>query len=59
MPNFPAELPPAGQNVQITLTTGGSHMAYHDGSQWWMGIPDEPEDVPIVNGFVASWELIS
>lgn len=56
MPAFPDETPPVGQNVEITLQNGSTFMAYFDGTQWWMGVPDEANDVPVVNSYVVSWQ---
>lgn len=57
MPPFPAETPPEGQNVTITLTSGAIVTGYWDGAQWWCGIPDEPNDLPLDNSHVAAWAL--
>lgn len=55
MPAFLDVLPPFGQNVEVTLANGSVFMAYFDGSQWWTGVPDSPDDVPLANDFVVSW----
>lgn len=56
MPAFPEVSPPTGENVEITLANGSVFTAYFDGLQWWLGVPDEPNDVPVVNSFVVSWK---
>jgi hypothetical protein len=58
-PTFPENMPPEGETVTITLDTGVSLPAAWDGTQWWAGLNDEPEDVPISNDYVASWEPLS
>ena len=55
MPAFPQVLPPQGQTMDVTLSNGSQFAATWDGLQWWIGVPDEPNDVPIVNSFVVSW----
>lgn len=49
--------PDIGLDVQITLTNGTVLPAYWDGLQWWAGINDNPQDIPIVNSFVADWDF--
>jgi hypothetical protein len=58
-PTFPENMPPEGETVTITLDNGVSISATWDGVQWWAGLNDEPEDVPISNDYVASWEPAS
>lgn len=58
-PPFPAETPPVGQVVNVTLSNGVTLPAYHDGAQWWAGLNDNPADVPIDNDHVATWETIA
>jgi len=50
--------PDLGVNVEITLTSGGKATGYWDGLQWWVGVDGQPDDLPIVNGFVASWKHV-
>lgn len=56
MPLFPANTPEIGYSVKITLANGSEFDAYWDGLQWWMGVNDDPNDVPITNSFVSSWQ---
>lgn len=44
------------QMVLVTLADGTQTEAYWDGLQWWTGLENDPEDVPIVNAFVVAWE---
>lgn len=55
MPQFPQQLPPVGEQQEITLANGDKFLAVWDGLQWWMGVDNNPNDVPVDNGFVASW----
>ena len=55
MSAFPQTKPDIGIQVEITLTSGSTFPAYWDGLQWWAGINDDPNDVPITNEFVNSW----
>ena len=52
---FPQTKPEVGIQVIITLTNGSEFTAYYDGLQWWMGVNDDPNDVPVVNEYVQSW----
>lgn len=47
--------PSLGQNVDVTLTTGSTYQGYWDGVQWWVGVNNDPNDVPLASTFVASW----
>lgn len=58
MPAFPDELPPDGLNVNVTLTNGVTLIGLYTEGQWWVGVPDQAEDVPLNNEYVASWSLI-
>jgi len=58
-PPFPAELPPTGQLVAVTLSNGAQIQAYYDGAQWWAGLDDNPADVPIDNDHVTAWEALT
>lgn len=52
-------MPPEGLNVEITLSNGVKLMAYRDANnQWWAGLPDNPDDVPIAAEHVVSWEYL-
>lgn len=55
MPQFPQVAPPVGQTVDITLANGDVFPATWDGLQWWMGVNDNPNDIPVANDFVVSW----
>jgi hypothetical protein len=55
MPQFPVQTPTVGELVEITLATGDKFPAYWDGLQWWMGVDNNPNDVPVTNGYVVSW----
>lgn len=57
MPQFPQQTPEVGISVNITLANGSTFPAYWDGLQWWMGVNDDPNDVPVTNEFVVSWNL--
>lgn len=57
MPAFPAETPPIGQNVEVTLVNGTTCVALYDGAQWWVGVPDQDADIPLANEFVVSWAI--
>ena len=59
MPAFPAETPPPGVSVDITLSNAVALVAYWQDDQWWAGLNNDPHDVPIANGHVVSWELIA
>ena len=50
------EKPQIGIQVEITLVNGSVFTAYWDGLQWWMGVNDDPNDVPVTNDFVAEWK---
>ena len=56
MPAFPEVNPPINQQVEVTLANGSVFVAMFDGLQWWMGVNDDPNDVPITNSFVVSWQ---
>lgn len=47
--------PELGTNVDATLVNGSVFTAYWDGIQWWVGVPDDPNDLPLVNEYVVSW----
>lgn len=49
--------PPIGQNVEVTLASGSTLTAYWDGTQWWAGVQDDANDVPVANGYVVDWTL--
>ena len=53
METYPENL---GQNVHITLVDGTQTDGYWDGLQWWVGIENDGNDLPIDNAFVASWQ---
>lgn len=55
MPAFPEVLPPIGQTQEITLANGSKFLATWDGLQWWMGVNDDPNDVPVTNEYVTHW----
>lgn len=57
MPNFPAVTPPLGQNVEATMANGDIFTGYWDGLQWWVGVPDSPNDLPVSNLFVTAWKF--
>lgn len=57
MPLFPQQIPPLGQNVSVTLRNGEQFYGYYDGLQWWVGVPDSPNDLPVNNEFVERWQL--
>lgn len=55
MPAFPAVKPPAGNTVDVTLANGSKFPATWDGLQFWVGVNDDPNDIPVNNDFVVSW----
>lgn len=55
MPAFPQTLPPVGPTHEVTLANGSKFLANWDGLQWWMGVNEDPNDVPVNNSFVVSW----
>lgn len=59
MPLFPQTAPDVGEQVEITLANGSKFMAYFDGLQWWMGVNDDPNDVPVTNSFVVEWSRLA
>ena len=46
-------MPPDGQNVIVTLQDGSETLAYWHENQWWIGQPDNPNDI-VLDG-VVSW----
>jgi hypothetical protein len=50
--------PPLGQNVVVTLTGGGTSLAYWDGEQWMIGVENDPLDAPL-DAEVTSWQLVT
>lgn len=54
MPSFPKNMPPIGQELEITLTNGSVLTAEYDGLQWWVSLPDDPNAAPVVNSFVVA-----
>lgn len=55
---FPQTKPDVGIQVEITLANSSKFTAYWDGLQWWMGVNDDPNDVPVNNDYVVSWQHI-
>ena len=55
MPQANQQKPPVGNVVSVTLASGGHLDAYWDGLQWWCGVAGQPDDVPITNEYVVSW----
>lgn len=49
---YPQQL---GQNVVITLADGTETQAYWDGLQWWTGLEDDDQDMPLMNDYVIAW----
>lgn len=43
------------QTVRLTLTTGSVVSGWWDGAQWWVGLPDDPNNLPVDNAYVISW----
>lgn len=58
MPAYPAELPPDGLNVNVALDNGVTLVARYEQGEWWAGLNDDPNDVPIANEHIVSWALI-
>lgn len=48
--------PPLGQNVVVSLSDGGTALAYWDGERWMVGVDNDPEDIPLI-GEVTGWAL--
>ena len=59
MPTFPVQTPNVGEQVEVTLANGSVFTAYWDGLQWWMGVNDDPNDVPVTNTYVVSWNQLN
>lgn len=57
MNKFPDKIPPLGQNVDVKMHNGDTFTGYYDGLQWWVGVPDSVNDLPVANQFVATWLL--
>lgn len=51
--------PDLGLNVNVALTNGATLIGYWDGQQWWVGVNDMPDDLPVANDFVAGWSSIT
>jgi hypothetical protein len=49
-------MPPDGQNVIVTLSDGSELLAYFHAQNWWVGQPDNPDDI-ILDG-VVSWRWV-
>lgn len=47
-------MPPEGQNVTVVLDDGSETLAYWSEGLWWVGVADDPVDVPI-SGVVVGW----
>lgn len=47
--------PDLGMNVNVHLANGTTLFGYWDGLNWWVGVPDEPNDIPLNNNFVDRW----
>jgi hypothetical protein len=58
MPLASQQKPTVGYLVDITLASGGLLQGYWDGLQWWCGVDGQPDDVPITNQYVISWNLV-
>lgn len=50
-----ASYPDIGLNVLIEMTFGVTLPGYWDGTVWWTGVNDMPQDVPLDGEFVAGW----
>lgn len=49
------EYPPLGQEVVVTFTGNVDQaLAYWDGSQWMVGVDNDPNDAPLGHA-VESW----
>lgn len=40
-------MPPEGQNVLVTLSDHSELLAYWSENQWWTGVEDNPNDMPL------------
>jgi hypothetical protein len=49
-------MPPDGQNVIVTLSDGSELLAYFHAENWWVGQPDNPEDIMLEG--VVSWREV-
>lgn len=47
--------PELGTNVEVHIITGSVFVGYWDGAQWWVGVPDDVNDLPLVNDYVSHW----
>lgn len=47
-------MPPEGQNVIAVLDDGTEVLAYWSAGKWWVGVENDPIDVPLA-GTVTSW----
>lgn len=51
-------MPPEGQNVIVVLDDGTEEMAYWWEGQWWVGVENDPVDVPLTRTVVTwRWPL--
>lgn len=57
MPLASQQKPDVGMGVDVVLATGGVLYGYWDGLQWWCGVDGQPDDVPVTNEFVVSWNF--
>lgn len=55
---FPETKPQIGIQVSIQVANGSTFTGYYDGLQWWVGINDDPNDLPINNEFVTGWQSL-
>lgn len=49
-------MPPDGQNVIVTLSDGSELLAYFHAQNWWVGQPDNGQDI-VLEG-VVSWRWV-
>jgi len=50
--------PDLGTNVRVVMSNGSEFTGYWDGLQWWVGINNDPNDLPVENDFVVRWRQL-
>jgi hypothetical protein len=49
------DVPPVGQNVVVTLASGGVCLAYWSNGQWWVSVENDPVDA-LLSETVVEWQ---
>ena len=47
--------PDIGVTVNVVLVSGTTLPGYWDGAQWWAGIENCVDDLPVANEYVSGW----